>query len=91
MTKTLHVEIAPLTTGAYVRHGFAGAYGGSDRGIPWDLTFQPVPAAVWFYYSETDIAGLDENTPALYWYNDDEEVWRTQRAASTNAIRAATT
>jgi hypothetical protein len=34
-----------------------------------------MPAAVWFYYNESDIAGLDEDTLTLYGYNEDEKVW----------------
>jgi hypothetical protein len=45
--------------------------GGSNR-IPWDITFRPMPAAVWMHYSDTDIAERDENTLTLYWYNEDD-------------------
>jgi hypothetical protein len=47
-----------------------------------------MPAAVWFYYNESDIAGLDEDTLTLYGYNEDEKVW--EDAACTSATLRAT-
>jgi hypothetical protein len=68
-TETVRFEMTPLTI---TQHGFrlAAYQGGSDRDQPWNLTFDPAPAAILFRYSDENIAGLDENTLMLYYDND---------------------
>ena len=77
MTETLRIEMAPLSPTVAIRHGFGlVAYkGGSDRDSSWDLTFNPVPAAIWFRYSDEDIAGLDENILILSRYDSAQRRW----------------
>jgi hypothetical protein len=77
MTETMRIEMAPLSPSFISRHGFRLiAYkGGSDRDMPWYLTFNPVPAAIWLRYSDKDVAGLDENTLILYRYDSVQKGW----------------
>ena len=70
MTETVRLEMVPLSPTVTIRHGFSlMAYkGGSDRDSSWNLTFDSAPAAIWFRYSDEDVAGLDENTLILRRY-----------------------
>jgi hypothetical protein len=77
MTETLRIEMTPLSSHPKIRHGFSlVAYkGGTERDLPWDLSFNPIPAAIWFRYSNKDVAGLDENKLTLYRYDRTQGSW----------------
>ena len=77
MTESLRIEMEPLPDTGRIQKGFSlAAYkGGSQRDMPWDLTFQPMPAGIWLRYSDEDIAGLDESTLLLYRYDPTTKTW----------------
>ena len=64
------LPIGPIGLNTITHHGFRRAAYQGGKSESWELTFDPAPAAILFYYSDEDIAGLDENTLTLY-YNDD--------------------
>ncbi len=77
MTETLRVEMQPLSLIGRIRNGFSlVAYkGGSDRNLPWDLVFQPMPAAILVRYTDAEVAGLNENALILNRYDRELGQW----------------
>jgi hypothetical protein len=75
MSDTIRIEMQPLAVTGFIAKGFSLVTykgGGQD---PWNMTFQPMPAAIWLRYTDEEIAGLDEGSLVLYRYDKSTKSW----------------